>query len=220
MLKNILITGTNRGIGFGIVKHLVSNSSNVEHIFAGYRDANKSKELLDLAKQHSNVIIPIQIDVTDDESVNKAKVEVEKKLGNNQGLNCLINNAGAFLPLLEKAVTGERNVLQASIINLSTTMSSITIASTLSYFAYDYQCSKAALNMFTVCLATELAESNIFIALLHPGWVQTDMGGKRASLSIDEASKNIIDCITAMKNEHHGKLIDSTTGSKCDILPF
>ncbi|CAF5062630.1 unnamed protein product, partial [Rotaria sp. Silwood1] len=170
MIKNILITGTNRGIGFGIVKYLVSNSPNVELIFAGYRDANKSKELLDLSKQHSNIIIPIQIDVSDDESVNKAKFEVEKKLGNDRSLNCLINNAGV-------TVTGERNVLEASIINISTTISSITIASTLSYFAYDYQCSKAALNMYTVCLATELAKSDIFIALLHPGWVQTDMEG-------------------------------------------
>ncbi|CAF5069099.1 unnamed protein product, partial [Rotaria sp. Silwood1] len=204
---------TNRGIGFGIVKYLVSNSPNVELIFAGYRDANKSKELLDLSKQHSNIIIPIQIDVSDDESVNKAKFEVEKKLGNDRSLNCLINNAGV-------TVTGERNVLEASIINISTTISSITIASTLSYFAYDYQCSKAALNMYTVCLATELAKSDIFIALLHPGWVQTDMEGKRAPLNIDEASKNIINCITATKNEHYGKLIDSTSGSKCDILPF
>ncbi|CAF5073892.1 unnamed protein product, partial [Rotaria sp. Silwood1] len=151
--------------------------------------------------------------VSDDESVNKAKFEVEKKLGNDRSLNCLINNAGV-------TVTGERNVLEASIINISTTISSITIASTLSYFAYDYQCSKAALNMYTVCLATELAKSDIFIALLHPGWVQTDMEGKRAPLNIDEASKNIINCITATKNEHYGKLIDSTSGSKCDILPF
>ncbi len=34
------------------------------------------------------------VDVSDDESVNKAKAEVEKKLGKNQGLNCLLNNAG------------------------------------------------------------------------------------------------------------------------------
>jgi len=34
------------------------------------------------------------VDASDDQSVNKAKVEVEKKLGNNQGLNCLLNNAG------------------------------------------------------------------------------------------------------------------------------
>jgi NAD(P)-dependent dehydrogenase (short-subunit alcohol dehydrogenase family) len=250
-MKSILITGANRGIGLGIVKELISSSSKPELIFAGYRDADKSKELLDLAKQHANVIIPIQIDASDEQSVQKAKVEVEKKLGTNQGLNCLLNNAGvsktvqlkeinekdmldtykqnvmgpwrvtkAFLPLLEKAVTGERNVLQASIINISTIMSSSTLAPNMPFFAYDYQCSKAALNMYTVCLAAEMAKSNIFITLLHPGWVQTDMGGEKAPLSIEQASKNIVECITSMKNEHYGKLIDSTSGSKCTVLPF
>ncbi|CAF0844479.1 unnamed protein product [Adineta steineri] len=219
----------NRGIGLGIVKQLVSNPSSIEFIFAGYRDANKSKELLDLAKQHSNIIIPIQIDVNDDESCNKAKGEVENKLGNSQGLNCLLNNAGVnkdlkfndineqdmldtykqnvigpwrvtktFLPLVEKAVSGERNVLQASIINVSS----------------------AALNMFTVCFAETLAKSNIYIALLHPGWVKTDMGGAQAPLTTEKACKNIVECINSMKDEHYGKLIDSTSGSSCAILPF
>ncbi len=121
---------------------------------------------------------------------------------------------------MEKAVTGERNVLQASIINTSTIMSSNEIASTLPFFSYDYQCSKAALNMYTVCFAAELAKSNIFIALLHPGWVQTDMGGEGAPLTIEQASKNIVECITSMKNEHYGKLINSSSGSQCTILPF
>jgi NAD(P)-dependent dehydrogenase (short-subunit alcohol dehydrogenase family) len=121
---------------------------------------------------------------------------------------------------VEKAVTGERNVLQASIINVSTVMSSNTIAPNLPFFAYDYQCSKAALNMYTVCFATELAKSNIFVTLLHPGWVQTEMGGQEAPLSVEQAAKNIIECITSMKDEHYGKLIDSTSGSKCTPLPF
>lgn len=121
---------------------------------------------------------------------------------------------------MEKAVAGERNVLQASIINVSTLVSSSTISPTLPFFAYDYQCSKAALNMYTVCFAAEMAKSNIFIVLLHPGWVQTDMGGSQAPLTLDEATKNILASITSMKDEHYGKLIDSTTGSKCAVLPF
>ncbi len=55
----------------------------------------------------------------------------------------------AFQPLVERAVTGERNVLQASIINVSTIMSSTTLSPNMPFFSYDYQCSKAALNMFT-----------------------------------------------------------------------
>ena len=43
MMKSILITGANRGIGLGIVKELVSSSSSPELIFAGYRDENKSQ---------------------------------------------------------------------------------------------------------------------------------------------------------------------------------
>jgi NAD(P)-dependent dehydrogenase (short-subunit alcohol dehydrogenase family) len=42
-MKSILITGANRGLGLGIVKYLISNSSSPELIFAGYRDADKSK---------------------------------------------------------------------------------------------------------------------------------------------------------------------------------
>ncbi len=43
MIKSILITGANRGIGLGIVKQLVSSSPSPELIFAGYRDPEKSK---------------------------------------------------------------------------------------------------------------------------------------------------------------------------------
>jgi len=121
---------------------------------------------------------------------------------------------------VEKAVTGERNVLQASIINVSSGMSSNTIAPTIPFCAFDYQCSKAALNMLTVCFAANLAKSNIFIALLDPGWVQTDMGGTEALLTVEEATKNIVDCINAMKDEHYGKLVASTTKSPYDIVPF
>ena len=121
---------------------------------------------------------------------------------------------------MEKAVSGARNVLQASIINVSTIMSSSTIAPNLEFYAYDYQCSKAALNMYTVCFATQMAKSNIFITAIHPGWVQTDMGGKGAPLTLEQASKNIIECITSLKDEHYAKLIDTTSGSQFKQLPF
>ncbi|WP_173520204.1 SDR family oxidoreductase [Ensifer sesbaniae] len=61
---------------------------------------------------------------------------------------------------------------------------------------YAYRCSKAALNMATVKLAQDLNSDGISVVSLHPGWVQTDMGGSEAVVSVAESAaglKAIID---------------------------
>ncbi|CAF1585202.1 unnamed protein product [Didymodactylos carnosus] len=112
-MKSVLITGTNRGIGFGLVKRLALNTEpKLEIIFATYRDQQNSQELLDLGKKHKNVV-PIKLDTLDDESIKAAYHTVEQKL-NGQGLNMLINNAGVekYLQLdniLEKEMLDTNN---------------------------------------------------------------------------------------------------------------
>ncbi|CAF1622497.1 unnamed protein product, partial [Didymodactylos carnosus] len=92
-MKSILITGANRGIGLGIVNYLASSSElKPDYIFAGYRKPEESKELLELGQSKKNVI-PVRLDITNDESIKDAKFEVEGKLSG-KGLNMLINNAG------------------------------------------------------------------------------------------------------------------------------
>ncbi|CAF1574229.1 unnamed protein product, partial [Didymodactylos carnosus] len=126
-----------------------------------------------------------------------------------------------FLPLLKKSVKSNQphNAQQSSIIMISSLMSSMELAKSFPFFAYDYQCSKAALNMFTVCMAKEWEKKGIFIALVHPGWVRTDMGGDSADLDIDTATTNIVECLQSLKAEHYGRLIDSTQGSNITIFP-
>lgn len=61
---------------------------------------------------------------------------------------------------------------------------------------YAYRCSKAALNMATVKLAQDLRGDGISVLSLHPGWVQTDMGGSDAVVSVASSAaglKAIID---------------------------
>jgi len=61
---------------------------------------------------------------------------------------------------------------------------------------YAYRCSKAALNMATVKLAQDLKGDGISVLSLHPGWVQTDMGGSDAVVSVASSAaglKAIID---------------------------
>src|SRR5262249_19325413 len=77
----------------------------------------------------------------------------------------------AFLPLLHKAEA-------ARIVNVSSTGGSLgQIAGGGMMFAPAYQISKAALNGFTVLLASELKGTPIKVNSACPGWVQTDMGG-------------------------------------------
>ena len=53
-----------------------------------------------------------------------------------------------------------------------------------------YRCSKAAVNMLTVCFANQFPD--VSFALVHPGWVQTDMGGsagRTADIGVEEAAR-------------------------------
>ncbi len=52
---------------------------------------------------------------------------------------------------------------------------------------YSYSASKAALNMFTRALAADLHEDKIIVLAVHPGWVNTDMGGQGAPLTPAES---------------------------------
>jgi len=65
-----------------------------------------------------------------------------------------------------------------------------------SHYPYHYPCykiSKAALNMYTKVLAATLKNegSNVVVSSVHPGWVQTDMGGPKAKMTADEAAEHI-----------------------------
>jgi NAD(P)-dependent dehydrogenase (short-subunit alcohol dehydrogenase family) len=92
-----------------------------------------------------------------------------------------------LLPLLRKASA-------ARIVNLSSILGSLTLHSDPSSGIYDkkafaYDASKTALNAFTVHLAHALRDTKIKVNSAHPGWVQTDMGGSAAPMSLSEGGK-------------------------------
>ncbi|NXY17916.1 DHB2 dehydrogenase, partial [Atrichornis clamosus] len=88
----------------------------------------------------------------------------------------------AFLPLLKKAAQGSPgsglSCSKAAMVNMSSIGGSIA-----SSFGWDlmqvtsYRCSKAALNMLSKCQSLAYREHGILCVALHPGWVQTDLGG-------------------------------------------
>jgi NAD(P)-dependent dehydrogenase (short-subunit alcohol dehydrogenase family) len=99
----------------------------------------------------------------------------------------------AFLPLLLAAPAGR-------IVNVSTTVASLTDQSDPSSSYYGlvvpaYQASKAALNSITVALSKSLANTNIKVNAVCPGWVQTDLGGPQnkaaAPTTPDQAARTV-----------------------------
>uniref|UniRef100_A0A8B9SRR7 C-factor n=1 Tax=Anas platyrhynchos TaxID=8839 RepID=A0A8B9SRR7_ANAPL len=133
-VRSVLVTGANRGIGLGLVQHLLGLPNPPEWVFAACRDPKGQRELQNLASKHPNlVIVPL---VTEPASIKAAAASVGERL-KDSGLNLLINNAGignnssldnvtqedlaqmyatntigplllsqAFLPLLKKAAQG------------------------------------------------------------------------------------------------------------------
>lgn len=70
---------------------------------------------------------------------------------------------------------------------------------------YAYRASKTALNMEWRSLSIDTAGRGLICVVLHPGWVQTDMGGSSAPVTIDQsvpAMVRLIDRLTARDNGH------------------
>ena len=100
--RSILITGANRGIGFGIVKHLLANKTRPQYVIATCRSVGgeKSKELEELAAKETCLSV-IQLSVDDPATFSTAVGEVDR-IVQEHGLNVLVNNAGI----------GERTLLE------------------------------------------------------------------------------------------------------------
>lgn len=58
---------------------------------------------------------------------------------------------------------------------------------------YDYCMSKAALNIQSVILQRYLKPEGIKVVLMHPGWVNTPMGGAEAPVSPEESAKGVVE---------------------------
>ncbi|NWU43317.1 DHB2 dehydrogenase, partial [Hylia prasina] len=93
-VHSLLVTGANRGIGLGLIQHVLRMPKPPQWIFATCRDpkGQRAQELQNLASKHPNIII-IPLEVSNPASIKAAAAKVEEHLGGS-GLNLLINNAG------------------------------------------------------------------------------------------------------------------------------
>ena len=219
--KLALVTGGNRGIGFAITQGLLQKGYEV---IITSRSLDKAKEAAEKLQELGKVI-PIELDVTDDNSIQRA---VETLNQNIDRLDVLINNAGiypdkgvniltisrelldstlntntfgpirmvqVFLPLLEKSQ-------DARVINVSSGYGEIN---GLSADVPSYCLSKLALNGATIMLAQALQSKGIVVNAICPGWVRTDMGGASATRSPEQGADTAIWLATEASRNETGK---------------
>ena len=202
--KNIVITGGNRGIGYGLLKIL----SDKHNIIITVKDNKKGQSTIAKLGHSKNEINYVVMDVDNSDSVLRAADDIKQRFNN---IDLLINNAGIFikeyqLPAIE---TSEDSILKTfntntlgvlksiiplmvnggRIINISSGMGQLD---EMDSGSTAYRISKTALNALTKILSNELLSMGIKVNTICPGWVKTDMGGENATLTIEESTTQIV----------------------------
>ncbi|MBD1389727.1 SDR family oxidoreductase [Neiella sp. HB171785] len=216
MTQNVLITGANRGIGLEFCQQYLAAGARV---FACCRTPQQATELNALANDYRQLtVLPLDI------ASHQQAADIVTQL-NGVTLDVLINNAGIYgaKGASLEAIDAEEwlHVLHIDAIApvlLTRTLQPLlgngskvafvsskmgSIADNQSGGSYMYRSAKAALNAAVKSLAIDWHEHGIRIALLHPGWVKTDMGGPNALISTDQSvagMKNVIDSLSANDN--------------------
>ena len=212
MADRILITGANRGIGLEMTRQAAVGG---HHVTAACRTPHRADELNELAANSSGRINVIDIEVRDEESVRAAASGVG-------GLDLVVCNAGTLNArgglndpghtpenIAESLMTNIAGVfftarhfaghLKSSsaprIAVISLQMGSSERAGTT---APIYRASKAAATNLMRSMALELARDGIAVGAYHPGWVQTDMGGAEAAITVEESAKGLLQRFAAL----------------------
>ncbi len=207
-MSTALIIGANRGIGLEIARIYADRGARV---IAACRTASPALKAL-------GVDIEADVDVTDDDIGG-----LPGRLGDTR-LDVLVHNAG----ILRNETLGAldldsiRRQLEVNALGPLKTVAALrghlapgarvglvtsrmgSIEDNTSGGRYGYRMSKAALNMAGVSLARDLRPAGVAVALLHPGFVQTDMTGGAGDVGPAEAARGLVARIDALNLESSG----------------
>ena len=214
-MKSVVVTGANRGIGLELCKQFLAKGNRV---FATYR-SNKGE----LKTIENTNLSTFKLDVRDADELESFASSIEGSV------DILINNAGiadgrwqsiseinmqqaievievnSIAPVLVTQKFENKLKPGSKIVMMSSLMGSISDC--MSGRSYAYRASKTALNMFSIAMKNELESKGVSILIMHPGWVETDMGGPNAPLSVVESVTGIIDRIEEQTLELTGRYV-------------
>lgn len=208
-MTTVVITGANRGIGLELVKHYRSTKCDVIALCRNSSD--------ELNKTGAKVIT--RVDVGKPDMLHESLQQVGDKK-----IDILINNAGvlgkesledldtktiehqfivnALGPLLITQCLLKQLKEGSKVIHITSRMGSMADNTSGGY--YGYRMSKAALNAAGVAMAQDLKQSGIAVALLHPGYVQTDMVNHSGDISAEQAATQMAARIAEVNLDNTG----------------
>lgn len=219
-MSTVFITGTNRGIGLEFTKQYAEAGWNV---LACCRHPKSADKLNALAAQHNNIsIYPLDV-------ANFKQVDVLAKQLNNVAIDVLINNAGFYpsgglsdkeveewlngfrinsIAPLKIATAFSPHIAKSELKKLATLSSKMgSIDDNTSGGSYMYRSTKTAANMVMKSLSIDLEPSGIAVVTLHPGWVETDMGGPNALINTETSVRGLRKVIDKLNLANTGKFV-------------
>ncbi|WP_374358406.1 SDR family oxidoreductase [Thermomonas sp.] len=237
MARTALVTGANRGIGLEFVRQLLARGDHVVatcrhpgkasalNALAGDHPARLHVLPLDVAdaKSRASLVHDLPLVLGDDGRIdlllnNAGVLHSGERFGHVEQAtldDSLRTNAiGPFLlaqalaPLLRDGTVAVDDAASPCTIiaNISSQLGSIT--HTARFGTPSYAISKAAQNMASALLANALAGRGVVVLALHPGWVQTEMGGAQAQVTPVDAVAGLLRVIDAATPSQSGSFLD------------
>ena len=213
-MPTVLVTGANRGLGLEFARQYRAEGWDV---VAGCRKPDEASELKATgAEMHA-------IDVSDQGSIDAFKAAVGSR-----PLDVVIANAGVYggdrqsrladidwdswLRTLNVNTLGPVRIAAAFADNLKATGGKLVAVTSQMGSVEDngsggflaYRSSKSGLNGAFKSVALELKPAGVTAVVMHPGWVQTDMGGKNAPTTPEQSIRGMREVIAALTPEDAG----------------
>lgn len=232
-MAQYLITGANRGLGLEFVRQLLGRG---DRVIAACRHSARASELNQLSGEYPGRVKVLPLDIAEPRSI----VELAREVGMLElEIDVLINNAGVLTsgevfgeveakalgqafatnaqgPFLLTQALASRLAQRAKVIAISSGLGSIE--RTGRFGTPSYNISKTALNMAVRLLGHALADREIAVLALSPGWVKTDMGGENADLDVSQSVANMLKVIDALVFDPDR--VGQFLGNTGDALPW
>lgn len=224
MSNTIVITGANRGIGLELTRQYLESDDSAQ-VIACARNPEQAEELRSLVSQYPERLTLRTLDVCNSKQIDALRSEL-----NSGSIDILINNAGIYGPRASSypmpvedwlAVFATNSIAPvnlsmallpalkrdggAVVANITSKMGSM--GDNTSGGSMIYRSSKAAINAAMRSFALDHADEGIHTLLLHPGWVQTDMGGPSAWIDAQTSASGLRTRIAEASQQEPGAFL-------------